>query len=194
METMATDDCFPASWVCEHENAFYFEVSEESEVDGDAFGKSDQCDSFLISSKGKFLLLDEGQFQGHFISIHQKSQPESKCNIQIYHSKEKDRMEGIPVMLFFIKDDKKMVACCNNLNNVYPEVMNPPSDIPEDAHKAVFYLESLSSGCNKYMFQSSLFPSQYLGFKSDEQTSLQKLVLLKIKGKVCESCEFTLIR
>ncbi|XP_074536114.1 interleukin-18-like [Halichoeres trimaculatus] len=192
---MDSDECIPVKWVSEYENAFYFEAHEVTDVDGDSFGKSPECPGFLIKSQSKCLLLDGEQFQIQFLSKHQQSQPGCKCNIQIYHDGSLKEKLVKPVMLFFTKENKKMVACCKNQNDVYPEVMEPPENIPEDAHKAVFYLKKLQSVSNRYTFQSSLFQGQYLGFKSDEsQTFLQKLVLLKIpQGEVNEQCQFSLI-
>lgn len=51
-----------------------------------------------------------------------------------------------------------------------------PRRIEGDAHQAVFYRKEISMSC--YMFESSWYPSEFLGFEPDEDNhTLCKLVL-----------------
>ncbi|XP_070761853.1 uncharacterized protein [Enoplosus armatus] len=187
---MATNGCTPATFSCICENAFYFEDMEE-----DAFGISDQHCKHLIRSKdNKFLLVNaKGQFQGQNLTSQQQCQPDCKFNIQIYKESSLVGRKGRAVMLYAIKDGKKMVACCNANNEMYPEAMDLPKQIEETAHKALFYLIKLANETNKYMFESSLYPQRFLGFEPNaDNPSLNKLVLRhKGKDEVDDRCEMT---
>uniref|UniRef100_A0A3Q3J7M8 Uncharacterized protein n=1 Tax=Monopterus albus TaxID=43700 RepID=A0A3Q3J7M8_MONAL len=108
-----------------------------------------------------------------------------KFNIQIY--KEDSRIskavgKGRPVMLYADKDGKKMVACCSDRQEIYPEAMDLPNKINETAHKALFYLTGISGSTAMYTFESSLYTGKFLGFKPvEDNPSLDKLVLLESK-------------
>uniref|UniRef100_UPI0037E878F8 uncharacterized protein n=1 Tax=Semicossyphus pulcher TaxID=241346 RepID=UPI0037E878F8 len=197
---MATDLYTPATFCGILENAFYFEVllsflvaeTDKNPLEEDTFNISVDCRQYWIrSNKNKFLLLnDDGKFTAQNLTTAQQSQSDGKFNIQIYNSCQLGET-GRAVMLFVNKDGKKMVACCNKNGEIYPEAMDLPNQIEENAHKAVFYRMRLAS-TNKYTLESSLCPTKFLGFECDgENQTLNKLVLRHVgKDEVDESCEF----
>lgn len=66
-----------------------------------------------------------------------------------------------------------------------------PKDIEGDEHKAIFYRRQISSA--KYMFESSLYRSYYLGF-DDTGDDDYKTLILRHKGEdeVDERCNIEL--
>lgn len=68
-----------------------------------------------------------------------------------------------------------------------------PPQIEETAHKALFYMTKLSAS-NKYMFESSAYPSKFLGFEPvDHNPSVNKLVLRdRVHDEVDEFSEVSL--
>ncbi|XP_044059670.1 uncharacterized protein LOC122879529 isoform X7 [Siniperca chuatsi] len=113
-----------------------------------------------------------------------------KFNIQIYKESSQVGRKGRAVMLYANRDGKKIVACCNEKHEIYPEAMDLPQYIGETAHKAVFYLMHLANQTNKFMFESSLYPAKFLGFEPiGDNPSLAKLVLRHKGDEVDESCE-----
>lgn len=56
-------------------------------------------------------------------------------------------------------------------------LQEPPKEIKEDKHRAVFYREKIQS---RYIFRSSLFPSKILGFQLINDAL--KLVLLTVES------------
>lgn len=66
-----------------------------------------------------------------------------------------------------------------------------PRDIEENGHKAIFYLKQISS--DKYMFESSLYPSYYLGFDHNSEEDYDTLIMrYKAEDEVDEVCNITL--
>ncbi|XP_044059663.1 uncharacterized protein LOC122879529 isoform X2 [Siniperca chuatsi] len=188
---MATDGCSPAIFFCTCENAFYFEAAKTDVVE-DNFKISDQhCKHLIRSEDNKFLLLNaEGQFQVQNLTTQQQCQADCKFNIQIYKESSQVGRKGRAVMLYANRDGKKIVACCNEKHEIYPEAMDLPQYIGETAHKAVFYLMHLANQTNKFMFESSLYPAKFLGFEPiGDNPSLAKLVLRHKGDEVDESCE-----
>lgn len=187
---MADTDFSPVKFISTTETAFYFEVAGK-DLEEDAFDAAAQpIHQFLIrSNDNKFLILNaEEQFQAQNLTTAQQCQPDCKFNIKVYNNS-----LGInarrAVMLYVNKDGKKMVACCNEKHDIYPEEMQDlPKRIEESAHKAVFYRRGTLS---KYLLESSVYPTEFLGFEPDEDDhTLSKLVLRHIGEKEKnESCE-----
>lgn len=69
-----------------------------------------------------------------------------------------------------------------------------PKHIQEDAHKAMFYQVKQQHTSN-YLFESSLFPSEYLAFEPDSNDHRRSRLILRHKGKdeVDESAVISLI-
>uniref|UniRef100_A0A4W6BXU0 Interleukin-18 n=1 Tax=Lates calcarifer TaxID=8187 RepID=A0A4W6BXU0_LATCA len=191
---MATNGCSLVIFLGSCKNAFYFDVGE-TDVDQDLFTLSEHQHSKhkLQSKDNKFLLLNaDGQFEVRHLSISEQRNPDCKFTIHIYTDSALEGRKGRAVMLYTSKDGKKMVACCSEKNEIYPEAMDPPHKIEETAHKALFYLTKLSAS-NQYMFESSVYPCKFLGFEPDKDNpSLKKLVLLhKGHDEVDDACEVT---
>ncbi|XP_068561830.1 uncharacterized protein [Cebidichthys violaceus] len=189
----------PVTCVGTCENAFYFHDAPETAVDGDSFRKSDLCLCYWVRSKdNKFLLLNsEQQFQVQNVT---ELDPDCMFKLQVYKESDKKGRKGRPTMLYVknngSSEDKNMVvACCGVTRNIYPEEMGAlPKDIGETHHKALFYMTELTPS-KTFQFESSVFPSEFLGFACDEENpSLNKLVLQKKgEGEVVDSCQVTLL-
>lgn len=194
MATGCATGCASVTFIGTCSNGFYFatEDKDDTDVDEDAFRDSKKCQKCLIRSKdNKFLLLDEGKFQAQNLAT-----TDSGCmfNIQMYKSNDLWGDKRKPVMLYANKDGKKMVACCNEKDEIYPMEMPLPTDIVESSHKAVFYLIDLPAS-KTFLFESSVYQHKFLGFEPDEhKPSLSKLVLLqKNSDEVVDSCEITVM-
>ncbi|XP_037630980.1 interleukin-18-like [Sebastes umbrosus] len=193
---MATGCCSTVTFVGTCENNFYFQVAAETDVVGDCFKITERClNRWVRSAENKFLHLCDEQFQVQNLSSDQLSQQDCQFKIQTYKDIPGGK-GGMAAMLYVIMNEKNMVACCSQQNDVYPEEMTPPSSIEETEHKAVFYMTHLTAS-KTYMFESSMYPSYFLGFESDgDNPSLQKLVLRhKDNGtdEPDEACEVTLL-
>ncbi|TNN28708.1 hypothetical protein EYF80_061146 [Liparis tanakae] len=96
-------------------------------------------------------------------------------------------------MLYVKNEGRNMVACCGSAHAVVPEEMQLPSRIEEAQHRALFYMSALTLS-HAYEFESSAFPSRFLGFEPDgADPSLCRLVLLgKARDEVDESCQVLL--
>lgn len=190
---MAANDCSNLKYFSATETAFYFEVAGK-DLEEDAFDESvlPICQHLIRSYNNKFLILnDEEQFEAQNLTTAQQRQPDYKFNIKIYNDSTKGK--GKAVMLYVNKDGKKMVACCNDKHEICPESMDLPERIKGNAHKAVFYLTKLPT--SKYLLESSLYPTKFLGFEPDgDNHSLSKLVLhQREKKEVVDSCEVVLM-
>ncbi|XP_040901795.1 interleukin-18-like isoform X2 [Toxotes jaculatrix] len=117
-----------------------------------------------------------------------------RFNINIYKDSCQETQHRA-VILSIVKDDKRMVACCSGNNEISAVEMELPHTIPETSHKALFYLKKLPAH-NKFMFESSVYPSKFLGFEPDEDNpTLNKLVLRhKTSDEVDETAELTLMK
>ncbi|KAL6104984.1 il18 [Pungitius sinensis] len=162
-------------------NAFYFEVeTTEKDVAEDAFKKSTKRSSHWVRSEdNKYLLLNpEEQFQAQNLTQLTDSM---KFQIQAY----KDLTcsvgrEGRSVMLYMKNGGENKVVCCDPNHRIYPKEMETlPVDIGSTKHPALFYMSQLTR-CNAFEFESSFYPSEFLGFEPDSNNpSLYKLVLHK---------------
>ncbi|XP_038548671.1 interleukin-18-like [Micropterus salmoides] len=191
---MAADGCIPTKFVNMSENSFYFEDAE-TDWDEDTYQLSNKHCKHLIRSKdNKCLLLnDDSKFQAENLTKSQQTHPECQFNIRRYNNSNMDQSNKRAVMLYAVIDGKKMVACCSEKHEIDPEAMELPDKIEETAHKALFYLIPLTGQTNKFMFESSLYPSKFLGFEPIESNpSLNKLVLRHKVDQVDESCEVSL--
>ncbi|KAK9520304.1 hypothetical protein VZT92_020200 [Zoarces viviparus] len=191
----------PVTWVGTCGDAFYFQevaAATDADVDKDSFGISERCLCCWVKSKdNKVLFLSDAwndatkQFQVKDLTSKQLNEPDCKFKVQTYREFEKAGRDGRPTMLYVKNDEgKNVVACCDLNRNIYSENMDAlPKDIQETCHKALFYMTELSP-TNTYQFESSLFPSEFLGFAPDgDNPSLNKLVLhKKAKDEVDESC------
>nr|XP_046244360.1 uncharacterized protein LOC124058837 [Scatophagus argus] len=170
------------------ETAIYFEEAG-IDLNQDSFHISSlPAGQHLIRSKNnKFLILHDKQFQEQDLTIEQQRCSESKFAIKMYHKGQEGR-RGRAVMLYVNKDGKKMMVCCNEKHEIQPVEMELPNNIEENSHKAVFYLTELST--TEYLFESSCFPSEYLGLEP-ALSNLSKLVLHpKEEQEVVEVCQF----
>ncbi|XP_047191815.1 uncharacterized protein LOC118299517 isoform X1 [Scophthalmus maximus] len=194
---MATNNCIPVQFLETSSNAFYFGGAEsESEVEADSYTDSFHSPTYNLQCKdNKFLLLNnDGQFQLQDLSAQEQCRPDCRFNIHIYNDSSLEQMQGISVMLYTNRNGKKIMACCRDHNEIYPEAMDLPREIAEAAHKALFCLTKLSG--EKYMFESIAYPNKFLGFEPVEgRPSLKKLVL-RMKGPdgVDDSSEVNLNR
>ncbi|KAF1393634.1 hypothetical protein PFLUV_G00018080 [Perca fluviatilis] len=186
---MDTSGCARVTFVQTIENSFYFRDVDEDTLE---FCKSDSMDRWVQSKDSKYLLLSaEGQFQGQNLSYDQRCCLDCTFKIQTYKDNSVENSRGTPAMLYVKKHDKNMVVCCSETENnaIYPEEMNTiPEKIVETTHKALFYMKKECTKTNIYMFESSKYKSQFLGFEPDEDPSLIKLVL----HAVDESCRICL--
>lgn len=187
---MANNGFSPVKFLSTTETAFYFEVAGK-DVEEDAFDAAAQPirQHLIRSNDNKFLILNaEEQFQAQNLTTAQQCQPDCKFNIKFYNNS-LGKSKGRAVMLYVNKDGKKMVACCNEKHEIYPEEMQDlPKQIGESAHKAVFYRKPTLS---KYLLESSVYPTEFLGFEPDgDDHTLSKLVLRHIgEREMDESCE-----
>ncbi|XP_047191820.1 uncharacterized protein LOC118299517 isoform X4 [Scophthalmus maximus] len=184
---MATNNCIPVQFLETSSNAFYFGGAESDSFHSPTYNL--QC------KDNKFLLLNnDGQFQLQDLSAQEQCRPDCRFNIHIYNDSSLEQMQGISVMLYTNRNGKKIMACCRDHNEIYPEAMDLPREIAEAAHKALFCLTKLSG--EKYMFESIAYPNKFLGFEPVEgRPSLKKLVL-RMKGPdgVDDSSEVNLNR
>ncbi|CAB1458506.1 unnamed protein product [Pleuronectes platessa] len=186
---MAANDCSPITFYGTCNDAFYFDV-----LDGDGFTDSGESHTYNLRCKdNKILLLNAtDQFQLEHLRTQEHCRPECKFNIRTYDDSSEEVGPGVPVMLYANKNGKKLVACCKENNEICTEAMVLPIEIMDNAHKALFYLTQLTA--NKFMFESTVYRSKFLGFTCvDGNPSLKKLVL-RSKGPdgVDESSEATL--
>uniref|UniRef100_A0A8C3A3Y8 Interleukin 18 n=1 Tax=Cyclopterus lumpus TaxID=8103 RepID=A0A8C3A3Y8_CYCLU len=152
---------------------------------------------WVQSKDNKFLLLNsEHQFQVQNLTSQQLNQPECKFKIQIYFDFERGGEEKRNAAMLYVKSEgKNVVACCSQEHAVHAEDMVLPIHIEETHHKALFYMTELTPS-HTYEFESSAYPSRFLGFEPDGcDPSLVKLVLHeKAKDEVDESCHVILCR
>ncbi|TWW77825.1 hypothetical protein D4764_12G0012150 [Takifugu flavidus] len=101
-------------------------------------------------------------------------------------------METKGVILYTFKDQKKVVLCCSDKCEIHPVEMDISHHIPENTHKAVFYLERITEGC--YLLESSLHPSMFLAFEPDPNNQTLNKVILRHKehDDVDETCYVTM--
>ncbi|KAM7399800.1 hypothetical protein PAMP_019044 [Pampus punctatissimus] len=155
------------------DSAFYFQ-----DLDEDSFQKSPRqpLDRFIQSEDNKFLILNAvGGFQVKDCSVSEQRKPGCMFCIQIYNDGRNSC--NSPVILYTNKDDSKMMVCCKDDSEIYPEAMELPTEIGENGHRAIFYLIKIA-GCEKYKLKSSLYPNKFLGFEPDKDNpSFKKLVL-----------------
>ncbi|KAG7480364.1 interleukin-18 isoform X1 [Solea senegalensis] len=192
---MATSDCIAVTFQGVHNDTFYMSVAE-SEVDGDSFTISSRWFTYNLQCEDKkFLYLNhEGRLELQHLTSNEQSQLDCKFNIHLFNDNSLQERKGRAVMVYANKDGKKMVACCRSNNEVYAEAMDLPKKIEERQHKALFYMTMVVS--NKYMFESTLYPSKFLGFEPDKRNSSLKAVVLLEKGHrgVDEKAEVTLTK
>lgn len=190
---METNSFTPVEFICTVKNAFYFQTREpEIVVKTDSYGMTSRiCPCWIQSNNDKFLFLnDDGELEAQSRTTTQQSQSDCKFNIHFYTSSIRDGRAGRAVMLYNNQDSKKKVVCCSDKREVYPEEMDLPSNIGENSHRAIFLRRRLTSTSDKFLFESSLYPSFFLAFELDkENPSLNKLVLRqKAWDEVDESC------
>uniref|UniRef100_A0A673C3C7 Interleukin-18 n=2 Tax=Sphaeramia orbicularis TaxID=375764 RepID=A0A673C3C7_9TELE len=180
---MADSDCSTTKFICVCKNAYYFEGPQcatedepDKRIEEDRFQASKTSVKLLRCYDNKFLILSyNGLFEKLELTAQGQHCPDNKFCLQFYNSD--DLRKGIPVMLYAIKSDKKLVACCNGSDGIYPEEMEIKNFIEESKHKALFYMIK-QEGSNKYMFESSLYENKYLGLEPDKsEPSVVKLVL-----------------
>uniref|UniRef100_A0A3Q3KUJ1 Interleukin-18 n=1 Tax=Mastacembelus armatus TaxID=205130 RepID=A0A3Q3KUJ1_9TELE len=193
---MATIEFSPVRFYGACSDAFYFDSKmDQADLDSDTFRISIQCFKYLIRNRdNKFLLLhNKRQFQVQDLTTQQQCHADCKFNIQIYQNSALENRKGRAVMLYANKDGQKMVACCSEKHEIYPLAMDLPDTIDETAHKSLFYLIKLSAS-DQYMFESSMYPSKFLGFEPVEgNPSLNRLVLQECRyDEVDEHCQVIL--
>ncbi|XP_024910849.1 uncharacterized protein LOC112486949 isoform X2 [Cynoglossus semilaevis] len=155
-------------------DTFYF----EDNIDGDSFTDSARCLTYKLQCKdNKYLFLNsDGEFRLQHMTIQEQCQLDCRFNIHLYSDSSRDQKQGIAVILYMKKDGRKLVVCCRRNNEIYSEAMELPYKIEDKAHKALFYLTKLTH--DKFMFESSVFPSTFLGFEPvKDNPSLKKPVL-----------------
>ncbi|XP_056906066.1 interleukin-18-like isoform X2 [Takifugu flavidus] len=157
------------------ETAFYFE-----DLDKDGFFYKSDFQKWIKSKDNKFLILNESGFQCQ----EQEYYPENKFHVCVY--KNSDKMGKKGVILYTFKDQKKVVLCCSDKLEIHPVEMDISHHIPENAHKAVFYLKRITEGC--YLLESSLYPSMFLAFEPDSNNQTLNKVILRHKDYVDETC------
>ncbi|XP_061537874.1 uncharacterized protein LOC133405163 isoform X2 [Phycodurus eques] len=193
VNVMSTNGTSPLWFLDVCDGRFYFQVDVDG-VDGavreDSFRKS-QCISYLIQNKdNKYLLLgDNSQFEVQHLTIQKKSLPASQFNVQFYNESGLKVRKGLAVMLYANKNGSKMVVCCSDKREIYPQAMDLPENIETAHHKALFYMTQLHETQNTFMLESSLHPCEFLGFKPEKNNSSQlTLVLHRKVDEVDERC------
>ncbi|KAM8903767.1 uncharacterized protein AB9W97_007749 isoform 1-T5 [Spinachia spinachia] len=153
-----------------------------ADVDEDRFNMSPMCLShWFCSQDNKYLLLNtEGQFQVQNTTEF----PHEKFQIQVYRDLDRTGgRSGRAVMLYMKNEGKKMVVCCDHKRAIYPRGMETlPADITSTKDAALFYMRGLSAS-NTFEFESSLYPSEFLGFEPSDNPSVHQLVLHKKKNE-----------
>lgn len=176
---MAThDDDTPVRFLCATDTAIYFGETVTGLAE-DRFMKSDHLMQKIFKSRDMFLTVKDTQLQ-----------TSDKCDpfcIQPYRCSETNQT-GKAVMLYINQEDgKKKVVFCKDAREVSLDNLEIPQDIDENGHKAIFYLNKLSSA--KCIFESSLYRSHYLGFNHNSGEDHDTLVLLhKAEDEVDEVC------
>ncbi|KAM3616235.1 uncharacterized protein V6R79_014748 [Siganus canaliculatus] len=176
----------PVQFTGVKDTGFYFKDVEE-----DRFAKSSlsvlRCP--ISDREGALLVLDA---ELHLLGREMNTDDEAKNKFNImFYMDDKQMQKGRPVILYAIKDGKKMLVCCNDNREIHPVAKDPPEEIPGDVDKAVFYMTDVTT--STFMFESSFFRSNYLAFEHDESNSEKKLVLLeKDRKKVVECVQFYL--
>ncbi|XP_061637812.1 uncharacterized protein LOC133482130 isoform X2 [Phyllopteryx taeniolatus] len=128
---MSTNGTSPLWFLDVCDGRFYFQVDVDG-LDGavreDSFRKS-QCISYLIQNKdNKYLLLgDNSQFEVQHLTIQKKSLPASQFNVQFYNESGLKVRKGLAVMLYANKNGSKMVVCCSDKREIYPQAMDLPA-------------------------------------------------------------------
>uniref|UniRef100_A0A3Q3DGJ8 Interleukin-18 n=1 Tax=Hippocampus comes TaxID=109280 RepID=A0A3Q3DGJ8_HIPCM len=118
--------------------------------------------------------------------------PDCKFNFQFYDDSGHKVRKGSAVILYAIKNDRKMVVCCSDRRKIYPKAMDIPEKIEAAKHEALFYMSPLPEGTKKYMFESSLYPYEFLGFEPAKHNSQLTLVLHRKVDEVDERCQISL--
>ncbi|XP_047450344.1 interleukin-18-like isoform X2 [Mugil cephalus] len=190
---MATNNCSPVTFFDTCKDSFYFEETKTACVLVDAFKKSPRCLPYQFQSKdNKFMVLNrDRKFDLNNLTKEQLHQPESRFLIQTFQDSDLTPRRGRPVMVYTIENDKKMVACCYDENQVRAEPM-VPNNIDETVHKAIFYMTEVEGLGNAFMFESTLFKARFLGFEPVK--GLLKLVLHDKLDEVDEGCQFFLTK
>ncbi|XP_075892016.1 uncharacterized protein LOC142895120 isoform X2 [Nelusetta ayraudi] len=181
--TMAThDDDIPVSFLCATDTAIYFEVTVTGLAE-DSFTISNGLTMKIFKSRDMFLTVKDTQLQ--------TSDEFDKFCIQPYRCSETNK-SGKAVMLFVNQEDvKKKVVFCKDRREVSLDNLEIPKDIEGNEHKAIFYLTPISSV--KYMFESSLYRSHYLGFDDNGGEDHETLILRhKAEDEVDERCNIEL--
>ncbi|XP_019717156.1 uncharacterized protein LOC109510913 [Hippocampus comes] len=196
---MCTSDIFPVEFLDVYDDGFNFQaLVDVDDIDGpvrvDSFRKSPQCYSSLIHNKdNKYLLLgDDSQFEVQNLTFQQICLPDCKFNFQFYDDSGHKVRKGSAVILYAIKNDRKMVVCCSDRRKIYPKAMDIPEKIEAAKHEALFYMSPLPEGTKKYMFESSLYPYEFLGFEPAKHNSQLTLVLHRKVDEVDERCQISL--
>ncbi|XP_061683198.1 uncharacterized protein LOC133504701 isoform X2 [Syngnathoides biaculeatus] len=197
VNVMSTNDTSAVCFFDVCDGKFYFQVDLE-ELDGavkeESFRKS-QCISYFIQNKErKYLLLgDDCQFELQHLTVQKKSLPASKFNVQFYNESGLKDRKGFAVMLYANKNGSKVVVCCSDTRDIYPQEMDLPENIETTNHKALFYMTKLPETRNTYMLESSLHPFEFLGFESEKNNSRQLTLALHRKiDEVDDRCMMTL--
>ncbi|XP_061537875.1 uncharacterized protein LOC133405163 isoform X3 [Phycodurus eques] len=132
---------------------------------------------------------DNSQFEVQHLTIQKKSLPASQFNVQFYNESGLKVRKGLAVMLYANKNGSKMVVCCSDKREIYPQAMDLPENIETAHHKALFYMTQLHETQNTFMLESSLHPCEFLGFKPEKNNSSQlTLVLHRKVDEVDERC------
>lgn len=194
---MASNCCSPMKYMDICKTAFYF-TEVGTDLDEDSFDKStitiERC--LIGSSKNKFLVVKEKQFEAKNLTSAEQEQPECKFNIQFYRDSKTEEQKGRAVILYADKDGKKMMVSCKDGREIYAEEMERiPDHIPSEEHRAVFYRRELEIS-DKYLFQSSLHRNKFLAFEPYEKDqTLSKLVLHEKPEDAVDVCsEVSVIR
>ncbi|XP_061574689.1 interleukin-18-like [Cololabis saira] len=113
-------------------------------------------------------------FQVEDLDSVERQNPDCRFHIQPY--KDSSHNQGNPVMLYVQKNDEKIMVCCRNDREVCAKKMEPPKNIQDEGHEALFYQTDVCG--DMYKFKSTKYKGSFLGFDYDEN-DLYKLVLLK---------------
>ncbi|XP_030599597.1 interleukin-18-like [Archocentrus centrarchus] len=178
---MESSGCIHVTFLDTFENSFYFEVVQpDTGMEEDDFKRNDH-DHWCIKSHQDgigHLILSNTETQEEPVSQHTF---DNKFNIVTYQSNSLDPKEKMPVMIYAVKDEQKMVVCYTN-TTIQAEKMTPPMDISGLNHKALFYQTKLP-GTNRFKFVSSMDHKKVLGV-ARIKNNIYKLVLIN-DGEDC---------
>ncbi|KAG7471370.1 hypothetical protein MATL_G00123890 [Megalops atlanticus] len=170
------------------EDEIFFQVEDE-DLDTDGFKRSHKCLIKMIQNKDQqFLVVDKELLK--FERRNQEQCRSDDCHFKIFpymNSNPFGRL-GQPVILTVSDGRDSRVLCCREEGSgrgIYAKIQDPPDNIEESSHEAIFFLQAMKERCGGYRVESSLWRQWFLTFKAENQY-LVKLVLRKVEDDMVD--------